>query len=211
MLRTVRNSFVILPACLILVSVAWGQQEADKTGVYRLQPGLEGAKRVAVEKSQVRPGFAYNYFHEGLQKRVWGFATASGGFEYAFGVGTLLPTSRFDFQISEDSQSQILSERAPGLKEYLSTVGRSPAVRLTATGDWQLLPFPVSERVFDMATGRRWEWHGKRRLAVLHTNGYLWTDEDGKFIPLAAGYDTCQCGHPIGLPSISQHEHGAVR
>ena len=102
---------------------------------------------------------------------MWGLALEGGKFQYAFGETTTIPTNKFDLRLSPEMQQRVLNERSPRLLQELNTVGRSAAVRLNAEGVWDLLPFASSARVFDMETGKRWEWHGLRRLAVVHTDG----------------------------------------
>ena len=68
-------------------------------------------------------------------------------------------------------------------------------VRLTDDGTWTLVRQPTIANVFDLETGRRWEWHGERRVAVIHTGGYEWSLVGGKFVPMtfavAAPYSCC--------------------
>jgi hypothetical protein len=164
----------------------------DHEGIYRLHPDIKNVRLILVPPADVKPGFVYNYYHEGLKQRVWGLALEEGKFEYAFGETTTIPTNRFDLRLSPEMQERMLNERAPGLLEELQNVGRSAAVRLNGKGIWELLPFPSSSRVFDMATGERWEWHGKRRLAVLHIGGNLWHVVDGGFYPVTILASTCR-------------------
>lgn len=165
----------------------------DSTGIYRLHPDLEVVKWVIVPPDEVKPGLVYNYYNESLKRRVWGIALQGGGFEYAFGPGTTIPTSMFDLRLTQEMEAQLLNRRAPGLLSALSTVGRSAAVRLDGEGVWKLLPFPSSARIFDLLTGQRWEWHGKNRHAVVHTGGNLWHIVDGRYLPMTIV--TSYCGH----------------
>ena len=164
----------------------------DHEGIYRLHPDIKNVRLILVPPAEVKPGFVYNYYHEGLKQRVYGFAIEGSKFEYAFGETTTIPTNRFDLRLSREQQERVLNERAPGLYEELNNVGRSAAVRLNSKGIWELLPFPSSARVFDMATGQRWEWHGNRRLAVRHIGGNLWHVVDGNFYPVTILASTCQ-------------------
>jgi hypothetical protein len=165
----------------------------DHEGVYRLHPDMETVRAILVPPAEVKPGFVYNYYHAGLKQRVWGLALEGGKFEYAFGEGTTIPTSKFDLRLTPEMQARVLDERAPRLLKELDAVGRTPAVRLDGAGNWELLRFPSSSRVFDMATGQRWEWHGMRRLAVLHTYGNLWHVVDGEYYPVTVMMPTYAC------------------
>ncbi len=156
----------------------------DHTGVYRLHPNLETVQLVRVTPEEIKPGLVYNYYNDQLGERAWGLAKEGGGFEFAFGEGTVMPTTAFDLQLSPEMQARVLNERAPGLLKQLDNVGRSAAVQLNGKGVWELLRYPSSGRVFDLLTGERWEWHGDRRVAVLHVGGNLWHIVDGRYYPV---------------------------
>ena len=68
-------------------------------------------------------------------------------------------------------------------------------VRLGEDESWTLVRNATIPNVFDLETGRRWEWHGQRRVAVVHTAGYEWQFDDGKALPafylLGGGASTC--------------------
>lgn len=163
----------------------------DHQTVYRLSPVDDNRQLIPVPPNEIKPGFAYSYYSPVLKRHVWGFATEEHSFEYAFGEGTILPTSRFDLRLSQEAQERILEERVPRLKQDLEGLGRSPAVQLDASGDWKLLSYTTSARVFDMLTGERWEWHGKRRLGVVNVYGNLWQIVDGEYVPLVMGWAVC--------------------
>lgn len=156
----------------------------DHAGVYRLHPNLETVELVRVTPAEIKPRLVYNYYNEQLDERAWGLAKEGGGFEFAFGEGTVMPTTAFDLQLSPEMQARVLNERAPGLLKQLDNVGRSAAVQLNGKGVWELLRYPSSARVFDLATGQRWEWHGDRRVAVLHVGGNLWHIVEGRYYPM---------------------------
>lgn len=165
----------------------------DHEGIYRLHPDLETIRAILVPPTEVKPGFVYNYYHAGLKQRAWGLAKEGGDFEYAFGEGTTIPTNKFDLQLTPQMQERVVEERAPRLMRELDTIGRSPAVQLDSQGHWSLLKYPSSSRVFDMATGQRWEWHGMRRLAVLHLGGNLWHIVNGEYQPMTIVMPTLAC------------------
>jgi hypothetical protein len=167
-----------------------GQQpiEEDLVGVYRPQPEFGRGQVVQVPAEEVKPGLAYSYYNQRLSRRVWGFARGDGSFQYAFGEGTMLPIDSFDLRLSPEATQGLLEEASPGLPQRLAITGASPAVKLTADGAWRLLPTRVSARVFDLETGHRWEWHGDRRVAVLHTLGDQWQVVNGRYRPLGGGW-----------------------
>jgi len=184
------RELTVSAVCLVLWSLCTvptvAQQDSSQLGpdgVYRLQPSLEATALVLVPPAEIKEGLAYNYYNQRLSRRVWGFAQADGSFQYAFGEGTSLPTDRFDLRLSAEAESQLLERGAPGLQESLATTGGTPAVRLNAAGRWELLSFRTSARVFDLETGHRWEWHGQRRVAVLHTYGDQWQIVEGRYRP----------------------------
>jgi hypothetical protein len=177
-------------ACFLLWSLSANstvaQQDASQlgsSGVYRVQPRMEATELVLVPPAEIKEGLAYNYYNERLGQREWGFAKADGSFQYAFGEGSVLPTDRFDLRLSAEAQSQLLERGAPGLQQALAQTGARPALRLNAAGQWELLSFRSIARVFDLETGHRWEWHGRKRKAVLHTYGDQWQIVDGRYLP----------------------------
>ncbi|QEG34373.1 hypothetical protein [Bythopirellula goksoeyrii] len=193
-MRLYSNMIALLLATVWCPTVA--AQESipadDHQNVYRLTPRDDNTGLVLVPPSEIKPGYAYYFYSSVLKRRVWGFATEENTFEYAFGEGTILPTSRFDLRLSEQDQERILEERVPRLKQDIEGLGRSPAAQLDASGNWKLLSYTTSARVFDMLTSERWEWHGKRRLGVVNVYGNLWQIVDGEYVPLVMGWAVCQ-------------------
>jgi hypothetical protein len=201
------NKLTFNARCAVFVlSLAWSldagvlraaeQQslDTDHSTVYRIQPSVEGVAMIRVSPDEIKPGLAYNYFNERLGRRVWGFAREGGKFQYAFGEGTTLPTDLFDLRVTSEMQSEILERRAPGLEFQLSMTGQYPAVQLDSTGQWRLLQQTSVARVFDVETGHRWEWHGGRQVAVIHTTGDLWQIVDGRYRPVTIGLPIVPCG-----------------
>lgn len=161
--------------------------------VYRLNPELDSVKLVLVAPEEIKPGFVYNYYSDALQRRVWGIAREGGGFQYALGEGSTIPTTMFDLRMTPQMEARVLDRRSPRLLSELTTVGRSAAARLDGAGVWALLPFPSSARVFDLLTGERWEWHGPNRHAVVHTGGNLWHIVDGRYLPVTIVEQVATC------------------
>jgi hypothetical protein len=201
---------VLLAVSLHCGCAAVAQSQTDTTdldpaAIYRVQPGGDGAEMIAVPAEDLKPGMVYNYYNSGLGRRAWGFATEDGSFQYAFGEGTTVPTNRFDFRIAASERSAILERESPGLERDVEISGRPPVVQLTASGNWRLARVTSPTRVFDVETGRRWEWHGGRRLTVLHTHGDLWSIVDGRYQPATAWYATAShcanCRAPLASPA----------
>lgn len=191
---------VVIATCAWLPCVGSAQalqpstEDSDRGTVYRIQPSVEGVSMVAVTTGEIKPGLAYNYYNTSLGRRVWSFATEDGSFQYAFGQGTTLPIDRFDFRIASAERAEILERRAPELLRDMEISGGLPAVQLDAEGQWRLIQRKSPARVFDLETGQRWEWHGGRRKAVLHTGGNLWQIVDGHYEPATAWFAAMPCG-----------------
>ena len=193
-MRLFTTVLALLIVCLFCSTLV-AQEEIpadDHQGVYRLDPRTDRNDLILVPANEIKPGFTYNYYSQILNRRVWGFAKEDRSFEYAFGEGTIVPTSRFDLRLSEEAQMKILEERVPRLKQDLEGLGRSAAVQLDAAGQWKLLSYTTSARVFDLLTSERREWHGKRRLGVVNIFGNLWQIVDGKYEPMVAGWVVCR-------------------
>ena len=197
-MNSYRQQIVILACALLLVGNELGRAQdsdsLDRQAVYRVQPGLEETTLERVPPAEVKPGLAYNYYHPGLGQRVWGIAEGKGEFRYAFGEGTILPTEGLDLRISEALKNEILERNAPGLRKALESTGDSPSVRLDAEGRWRLVRAKSGVRIFDIASGKRWEWHGRSRKAVLHTHGDRWQVVSGRYVPASSWMASCSLG-----------------
>lgn len=159
-----------------------GEEELDRASVYRVNP--PGQQLVVVAREEVKHGFAYKYFNEHLGRHVWGLAAKDGRFQFAMGPGSMQPTDQFDLRLSATQQQQILEEQAPGLFKGVAETGRQVYLELGEDDRWQLYQSTSIPKVFDLLTSRRWEWHGGRQVAVLHTTGYLWEWLQGRYYPL---------------------------
>jgi hypothetical protein len=160
-------------------SAAQVPADDDRQTAYRQRPTFEGSELTPVRSEEVEPGLAYNYYSRRLGRRTWGLAREDGTFQYAFGEGTMLPKDRFD--LTPEEEVRLLQAGGDGLQQ------ESPAAMIGADGQWRLLNFHVAPRVFDVETGHRWEWHGNRRAAVVHTFGDLWQVAGGRYVPLGGG------------------------
>ena len=186
MIRNLSTAVLIVTLAQTPSAQAQQTEQAEplkEDGVYRYQPGLRESTLELVPPEEVKKDLAYYYYNPQLGSHVWGFADGDGNFQYAFGEGTVIPTDRLDLRISESLRSELIERGMPGLQKSLEITGGTPAVRLGTPGEWELLPTKASARVFDLLTGHRWEWHGSRRKAVLHTYGDRWQLVNGRYQP----------------------------
>lgn len=157
------------------------QQRLDRAVVYRYDPFRR--LLVPTPKSEWKPGHVYHRFSERLGRHVWSIATADGRMEYALGPGSVHPARNFDLRVSEAERQRELEAREPELARRLAILGARPTERLAADGTWTLDQTPGATRVFDLETGRRWEWHGDRRTGVVHSGGNAWVVVDDRYRP----------------------------
>jgi hypothetical protein len=157
------------------------QATVDPATVYRFDPFRR--ELVATPPEEIKPGYAYFRHHPGMGRHVWSLATADGGFEYVMGVGSVAPARALDLRATPAEMQRQLAEEAPELKRIMDTRGTIAYVRLADERTWTLVPQPTIPSVYDLESLRRWEWHGERRVAVMHTGGFDWLQVDGRFVP----------------------------
>lgn len=175
-------ALAVLALTLILPPASRGEEELDRESVYRVNP--PGQQLVVVAQKEVKPGYVYKYFNKQLGHHVWGLAAKDGSFRFAMGPGSMQPTERFDLRLSTAQQEQIVDEQVPGLFQGLEKTGRKVFLELGVNDQWKLHQTTSIPKVFDLLTSRRWEWHGGRQVAVMHTSGYLWQWLQGRYYPL---------------------------
>lgn len=154
----------------------------DRGTVYRND--LIGQKLVPVPRAEQKAGFVYYRHHAGLGRHVWSLATGDGGFRYAMGEGSVQETRQFDLRASAEERQRQLQARAPGAARLLEIQGTVPSVRLGADDRWDLTGGPSVSSVFDLDTGRRWEWHGTKPTGVIHSGGVRWTPGGRDYLPV---------------------------
>jgi hypothetical protein len=157
----------------------------DRTTILRFDP-FEN-KLVPMTANEVRPGHLYNHFNTRLNRRVWSVAVEGGGFDYSMGEGSTEPAAMLDLGGTFEERRATLERTAPGLLEMLRQRGGVAYVRLNAAQGWELVPFKTIASVWDLETLQRWEWHGSRRVAVIHTFGDTWIRVDGRYEPAPIG------------------------
>jgi len=148
---------------------------------YRLDLFTETLRPLAT--GEIRPGAVYFRYSAEVGRHVWSRVKADGSFEFAMGPGSVQPAWRFDVRERREEQLRELELRAPELYRRLIEQGARPMLRLDQQGRWQLDIASNEGRVFDLETGHRWEWHGGRRVAVVHSGGRSWVSQEGRFSP----------------------------
>jgi hypothetical protein len=154
---------------------------------------LIGQKLVPVPRAELKAGSVYYRYHPGRGRHVWSLATDDGGFRYAMGPGSVQETRQFDLRASAEERQRQLQARAPGAARLLEIQGTVPSVRLSADDRWELTTDaapggpngPSVTSVFDLDTGRRWEWHGSEPTGVIHSGGNHWTPGGRDYLPVA--------------------------
>ncbi|QDT00595.1 hypothetical protein [Adhaeretor mobilis] len=137
---------------------------------------------VAVESEEIKPGKIYNHFSQSRGRYVWAFAKRGGGFSYPLGTGSTELPSRFDLVTTTQETNELLGRNAGSWLEESRREGVKIYVRLDENGDWQIVRGRTIRSHFDLDSGRRWEWHGSRRVAVMHIGGYQWTTNGDRYV-----------------------------
>lgn len=158
----------------------------DTSVVYKYDPVSQ--KYAAVDRGAIKKNRVYYRYSPVLGAWVWSKADADGALRYAFGPGSAQPAALFDMPESTAERVKALEKQAPELAKRLAISGAKPSLRLGADGRWTLMPDATKGRVFDMETGRRWEWHGPRPTPVTHGAGFdRWALAPGRYVPLGDG------------------------
>ena len=157
------------------------KNDLDANTFYRLDLFTEAVRPVS--RSEIKTGMIYYRYSDKSRQHVWSRAKEQGGFEFALGPGSVQPAWRFDIPEGRETQLQVLEQRSPNLYRRLITEGARPMIKLGDNGRWELDIASNEGRVFDMETGRRWEWHGGHRVAVIHTGGQIWAYHKGDYVP----------------------------
>lgn len=156
--------------------------QVKRDTVYRND--LLAQRLVPVPRSEWKAGHVYFRFHPGLARHVWSLATADGGFRYALGPGSVQQTRQFDPRASTEERQRALQARAPEMARLLEIQGTLPTVILGADERWDAHVGPSVVSVFDLDTGRRWEWHGIAPVGVIHSGGPRWARQGSGYGPV---------------------------
>ena len=156
----------------------------DKDTIYRLDLFTETLKPQL--KKDLKVGAVYFRFSTLSGHHVWSRLSEENVFEFAMGPGSVQPAWRFDIREGKEDQLRLLEERSPELYKRLMVQGARPMIKLMDNGRWDLDLASNEGRVFDIETGNRWEWHGGRRVRVVHTAGTNWKYANHMYYPTYA-------------------------
>ena len=156
----------------------------DKDTIYRLDLFTETLKPQL--KKDLKVGAVYFRFSTLSGHHVWSRLSEENVFEFAMGPGSVQPAWRFDIREGKEDQLRLLEERSPELYKRLMVQGARPMIKLLDNGRWDLDLASNEGRVFDIETGNRWEWHGGRRVRVVHTAGKSWIHANHMYYPTYA-------------------------
>lgn len=156
-------------------------EQLDRTAVYRHDPIQ--AKLVAVAATEIKKDHVYFRYSPTRGRHVWSKAAGQGRFLYALGPGSVQPVRLFDIRATDEEKRRALESRAPTAAKLLATQGAQPALKLDAAGEWKLAGAPTDGSVFDVESGRRFEWHGDRMVEVVHSGGNSWSRRGERYVP----------------------------
>ncbi len=179
-----RSYLVVLCTCAgaMMAVQAYGQETSD--AIRKFNP--RNRTFVAIDPAEVVPGQIYNHYSPSRGRYVWAYATQGGGFSYPLGPGSTELPANFASTASPEETERLVQERAAGGDSRRQWDEGGAKVRLNEEDKWDILPTATSicRSHFDLDTQRRWEWHGNRRVAVRHMNGYQWRYADGRYLPI---------------------------
>ena len=208
-LKSAVASLLVLFALPAIPLSPEGTARADNgQGIFRWDPLEE--QLVPVPQDEIKPGCVYSHFSKCLNQRVWSYVQADGQFWYALGPGTTLEGRRLDVRDLNPNRMALLEEKNPQLAADLA-LGRTvtvPYFALACDDTWYYVSTAKHPTIYNLETGQRWDrvylkccepgntW--KRGpaafLPVVHTWGYRWTVQDGKYVP-----DLCDGGCACSL------------
>lgn len=156
---------------------------SDQNLIYKFDPLSK--KYTAVARKDLKPEHVYQRYSPALGKWVWSKVAADGTLRYAFGPGSSQPAALFDMPASSEERTKAFEKQAPELAKRLSINGAKPSLRLGDDGQWSLMPDSTRGRVYDLESGKRYEWHGNNVVPVTHgTGNNLWTRAGGQYLPV---------------------------
>lgn len=195
---------------VLLACICWGgaqeQQPAvagePESQVRRIDPRTREFHPVSPD--QIVPGKIYSHYSPRHGRFVWAVAQADGTFGYALGPGTTESPRNFDLAATAAQAQQALLELAgEDWLKALQRQGGSSMVRLGADNRWSLLKVKTIRSHFDLDTGRRYEWHGARRVSILHGNGNAWAFVDDWYVPANARFRSTPLGDCWCAPRLA--------
>lgn len=162
-----------------------GAEALDRAVVYRFDPIQ--SKLVAVPPAEIKIDHVYYRYSAARSRHVWSKAAGKGRFVYVMGPGSVQLASLFDIRATAEEKQKALESRSPAAAKLFATRGAQPALKLDAAGRWSIATVPTDGSVFDLETGRRFEWHGDRAVEVVHSGGNSWTRRDDRYVPAFTG------------------------
>ena len=114
---------------------------------------------------------------------VWAYALPNGKWSYPFGPGTTELPDHFDLVTPPALTRALLEQRAGEWLARSRREGSPILARLAADDHWELLEFRSVRSHFDLDSGYRWEWHGDKRIGILHIHGRRWRYNEESYEP----------------------------
>ncbi len=147
------------------------------------RPDPRSGDLLPVAPEQIKPGKIYNHFSPRHGRYVWAYAKKGGGFSYALGTGSTELPDNFDVVTTRRQTKELVEAEAGPWAEKSRLAAKQILVRLGADNKWQIVPARSIRSHYDIDAARRWEWHGGRRVAVLHAYGNFWHYNGNKYVP----------------------------
>ena len=157
----------------------------DPAVVYRYNPLDEKLSPIAGK--DLKANNVYYRYSPARGRHVWSQVDDDGQLRYELGPGSSFPVRLFDPVADQETRKRVFEKRAPELARRFATQGARPSLRLGADGRWALDPATNEGRVFDLATGERYEWHLGRPVPVVNTGGNSWLFVDGRYRSTTVG------------------------
>ena len=181
--------------CILATGVGRGADAPPKTVAEHEKPGSDTSviyrfdpitlKYTPIARKDLKPSCVYLRHSPQIGRWVWSKVTPDGALRFAFGPGSSQPATCFDMPAGSEERTKALEKQAPELANRLAISGAKPSLRLTEEGKWVLMPDSTRGRVYDMESGRRFEWHGSHMVPVTHGAGTnLWTYAGGRYLPV---------------------------
>ncbi len=148
------------------------------------RPDPRSSDLLPVSPEQIKPGKIYNHFSQRHNRYVWAYAKAGGEFSYALGTGSTELPDNFDLVTSKSQTKELVEAVAGPWAEKSRLAGKQILVRLGADEKWQIVPARSIRSHYDIESSQRWEWHGERKVGILHSNGNTWSYHGSKYAPM---------------------------
>lgn len=165
-------------------------QNFDPSLIYRYDPITEAFS--PIDRAKLKPFHIYYRFSPMLNRWAWSKTAPDGRLEFAMGPGSVQSAFLFDLTATMEERMRVLEERAPELARMYAVQGARASMILGADGKWILHGLQSVGHVFDLETGRRWEWHGDHRAEVVHVGGNAWRLENDRYVSAYGTCDVCQ-------------------